>query len=120
MIPGEDVKIAGVNAGKVDSLDITKTAKAIVVLRITEPGFQDFRKDARCQIRPQGFIGEKFLDCTPTEPKRPGQPQAPKLDKIQNGRGKGQYLLPLSNTSTPVDLDLVNNIFRVPTRSACR
>lgn len=114
VIPGEDVKIAGVNVGKVDSLDITKDAKAIVVLNITEPGFQDFRKDARCQIRPQGFIGEKFVDCTPTEPKRPGQAQAPMLDKIQRGRGKGEYLLQVTNTSTPVDLDLVNNVFRLP------
>ena len=44
VIPGEDVKIAGVKVGKVDSLDVTEDFKAAVVLEITEPGYQDFRQ----------------------------------------------------------------------------
>ena len=34
VIPGEDVKIAGVKVGKVDSLDVTPDQKAAVVLHI--------------------------------------------------------------------------------------
>src|SRR5215207_3843188 len=64
VIPGEDVKIAGVKVGKIDSLDITNDEKAAVVLSITEGGFQDFRQDATCTIRPQSLIGEKFVECT--------------------------------------------------------
>ena len=46
-IPGEDVKIAGVKVGKIESLDVTKDNRAAVVLNITEPGFQDFRARRR-------------------------------------------------------------------------
>jgi ABC-type transporter Mla subunit MlaD len=114
IIPGEDVKIAGVKVGKVDSLDVTPQKKAAVVLRITKAGFDDFRQDATCTIRPQSLIGEKFVECAPTQPKPVGTPQAPSLTKIRNGKGKGQYLLPLKQTSTPVDIDLINNVLRKP------
>jgi ABC-type transporter Mla subunit MlaD len=116
VIPGEDVKIAGVKVGKIRSLDVTEAQQAAVVIEITEPGFQDFRKDATCTIRPQSLIGEKFVECTPTQPRGTGaQPAAP-LDKIRSGKGKGEYLLPVSQTSRPVDIDLVNNIMRLPYR----
>ena len=32
-------------------------------MNIADPGFQDFRSDATCLIRPQSLIGEKFVDC---------------------------------------------------------
>ena len=57
VIPGEDVKVAGVKVGSIDSLDITEDNKAAVVLKITDPGYQDFRQDAGCIVRPQGLIG---------------------------------------------------------------
>jgi len=116
VIPGEDVKIAGVKVGKVDSMDVTPDHKAAVVLRIDHPGFKDFRKDAECSIRPQSLIGEKFVECTPTQPRPEGAQQAPELGRIEKGPGKGQYLLPVTQTSKPVDLDLVNNTLRLPYR----
>src|SRR6185295_19744110 len=109
VIPGEDVKVAGVKVGKVDDLDVTPDQKAAVVLRIDKPGFKDFRRDAECTIRPQSLIGEKFVECTPTQPRPENAQPAPKLRKIDRGEGKGQYLLPVSQTSKPVDLDLLNN-----------
>lgn len=116
VIPGEDVKIAGVKAGKITDLDVNDAQEAVVVLNITEPGFQDFRKDATCTIRPQSLIGEKFVECTPTEPRGTGAQEAPKLERIEDGPGKGQYLLPSTQTGRPVDIDLVNNILRLPYR----
>ncbi len=116
VIPGEDVKIAGVKVGKIESLDVTPDHKAAVVLRIDRPGFDDFRQDAECTIRPQSLIGEKFVECTPTQPRPENAQPAPKLRKIERGEGKGQYLLPVSQTSKPVDLDLVNNTLRLPYR----
>jgi phospholipid/cholesterol/gamma-HCH transport system substrate-binding protein len=116
VIAGEDVKIAGVKVGKVESLDVTPDHKAAVVLRIDRPGFDDFRTDAECSIRPQSLIGEKFVECTPTQPRPEGAQQAPKLRRIDRGEGRGQYLLPVSQTSKPVDLDLVNNTLRLPYR----
>jgi ABC-type transporter Mla subunit MlaD len=116
VIPGEDVKIAGVKVGKVESMDVTPDHRAAVVLRIDRPGFDDFRRDAECQIRPQSLIGEKFVECTPTQPRPEGAQKAPPLQRIERGPGKGQYLLPVTQTSKPVDLDLVNNTLRLPYR----
>jgi ABC-type transporter Mla subunit MlaD len=116
VIPGEDVKVAGVKIGKIDSLDVTEDNKAAVVLDITDPGYQDFRNDAECTVRPQGLIGERFVECELTQARPAGTEPPPKLDKIQDGPGKGQYLLPVENTSKAVDLDLINNIMREPVR----
>jgi virulence factor Mce-like protein len=116
VIPGEDVKIAGVKVGKIESLDVTPDHKAAVVLRIDRAGFDDFRTDAECTIRPQSLIGEKFVECTPTQPRPENAQKAPALPTIKNGPGKGQHLLPVTRTSKPVDLDLVNNTLRLPYR----
>ncbi|HXS44880.1 MAG TPA: MlaD family protein, partial [Solirubrobacteraceae bacterium] len=120
VIPGEDVKIAGVKVGRVESLDVTLDQRAAVVLRIEKPGFKDFRADATCQIRPQSLIGEKFVECAPTQPRPPGAQLPPPLHKIEDGAGKGQYLLPVDRTAKTVDLDLVNNILRLPYRQRLR
>jgi ABC-type transporter Mla subunit MlaD len=116
VIPGEDVKISGVKVGKIQSLDVTPDNKAAVVLDITDAGFKDFRKDATCTIRPQSLIGERYVECTPTQPRADGDREAPELPKIKKGAGKGEYLLPASNTIKPVDIDLVGNIARLPYR----
>jgi phospholipid/cholesterol/gamma-HCH transport system substrate-binding protein len=116
VIPGEDVKISGVKVGKIQSLDVTPDNKAAVVLNITEPGFKDFRKDATCTIRPQSLIGERYVECTPTQPRAEGDAPAPELRQIKKGAGKGEFLLPDSQTIKPVDLDLVGNIMRLPYR----
>jgi phospholipid/cholesterol/gamma-HCH transport system substrate-binding protein len=114
VIPGEDVKVAGVKVGKVDSLDVTKDFKAVVVLDIKDEAYQDFRRDAECMIRPQSLIGEKFVECEPTQVRQAAAQPPPALERIEDGKGKGQYLLPVENTSKPVDLDLINDITRQP------
>ncbi|HEY8637829.1 MAG TPA: MlaD family protein [Solirubrobacteraceae bacterium] len=116
VIPGEDVKIAGVKVGKIGKLDVTPDKRAAIVLDIQKPGFGDFRTDATCSIRPQSLIGEKFVECTPTQPRQTGAPIPPPLQKITNGPGKGQFLLPVTNTTHTIDLDLLNNILRMPYR----
>jgi len=116
LVPGEDVKVAGVKVGAIESLDVTRDNKAAIVLRIDDPAFKDFKQDAFCTIRLQSLIGEKFVACIPTQPKSPNSEPAPALRKITRGDGKGQYLLPVTNTSAPVDLDMLNNIMRLPER----
>lgn len=113
---GEQVRVAGVPVGTIQSLDVTPDKKAAVVLDVTDGGYQDFRSDAHCTIRPQSLIGEQYVECEPTLPRAAGQPEAPPLDKIEEGPGKGQYLLPVANTSSPVGIDLINDIMRVPQR----
>lgn len=114
--PGEDVKVAGVKVGAIDSLDVTPDRKAVIVLRIDDPAFRDFRQDATCTIRLQSLIGEKFVECVPTQPHDPNAQLPPFLHKITRGPGTGQYLLPVTNTSSPVDIDLLANIMREPER----
>ena len=116
VIPGEDVKVAGVKVGKVDSMDVTRDFKAVVVLDIQDPAYQDFRSDASCQVRPQSLIGEKFVECEPTQARAADAEPPPALRKIDRGEGEGQYLLPVENTQQSVDLDLINNIMRLPYR----
>src|SRR5437763_9554791 len=109
-VPGEDVKVAGAKVGKIESLHVTPDNKAAVVLNIKNSGFTPFHTNAQCTIRPQSLIGETFAECSP------GSSAAPVLPTIQHGDGKGQHLLPVSHTSSPVDIDEINDIMREPTR----
>ncbi|HWT93533.1 MAG TPA: MlaD family protein [Solirubrobacteraceae bacterium] len=117
VIPGEDVRISGVNVGKIDALEVTRDNRAAVVLKITKAGFQDFRQDASCMIRPQSLIGERFVECSLTKPRQAGEQAPPPLKEIPDGEeGAGQLLLPVTNTVKPVDIDLINNVTRLPER----
>src|SRR3954465_6465782 len=135
VVPGEQVRVAGATAGRVKSVDVSTEdeiasledgahavpGKAVVVMEIENSGFKDFRQDASCLIRPQSLIGEKYIDCTPTEPRAPGTEPPPSLEKLGDGvPGSGQYLLPLENNGTTVDLDLIQNIQRLPYRDRFR
>jgi phospholipid/cholesterol/gamma-HCH transport system substrate-binding protein len=125
VVPGEAVRVAGANVGSVASVDVTmpgepvdkdgkaEPGKAVVVLSITDSGFQDFRDDASCLIRPQSLLGEKYIDCEPTQPRPSGSPLPPPLKVIPDGQpGAGERFLPLENNGQAVDLDLINNIMR--------
>ncbi|HKH23564.1 MAG TPA: MlaD family protein [Solirubrobacterales bacterium] len=135
VVKGEQVRIAGATVGTVKSVDVSGNdeivseeggphavpGKAVVVMDITDSGFKDFRADASCIIRPQSLIGEKYVDCTPTQPRAPGSPLPPPLQQIDDDQpGSGQYLLPLENNGKTVDIDLINNIQRLPFRDRFR
>ncbi len=89
-------------------------------MNITDDAFKDFREDASCIIRPQSLIGEKLVDCTPTQPRAAGQEPPPELEQIEDGPGEGQYLLPLENNGKSVDIDLIQNINRASYRDRFR
>jgi virulence factor Mce-like protein len=115
VISGEDVKVDGVKVGTVGSVAPTPQGKAAVTLDIANPGFQNFRADASCTIKPQALIGEKYVDCLPTQPRAEGAPLPPSLQKIPAGQeGAGDWLLPVKNTSSPVGIDLVGDINHLP------
>ncbi|HET6831050.1 MAG TPA: MlaD family protein [Solirubrobacterales bacterium] len=127
LVNGEDVRIAGATVGTVEEVTVslpgeTVTAdggeepgKAVAVLDITDSGFEDFLADASCLIRPQSLLGEKYVECVPTQPRAPGSEAPPALEQIPDGEiGAGQYRLPIENNGKQVDLDLVNNITRQP------
>ena len=128
VVNGEDVRINGADVGSVESVTVAMPGepvsqqdgrlvpapgKAIVVLKIDDPAFQDFRADASCQVRTQALIGEKFVDCRPTLPRAPGSPPAPPLHEVPDGQpGAGEHLLPLQQNGTSVEPDLVQDILR--------
>ena len=129
VVPGEQVRVAGATVGTVKAVDVSNEdeiasdeggphavpGKAVVVMQIDNAGFKDFRQDASCLIRPQSLIGEKYIDCTPTQPRAPGTEPPPSLEKIPDGQtGSGQYFLPLENNGKTIDLDLIQNINRLP------
>jgi ABC-type transporter Mla subunit MlaD len=131
MVKGEQVRIAGANVGTIESVSVSLPGetvayekdgkgkavpgKAIIVMNISDPSFQDWRQDASCLIRPQSLIGEKFVDCRPTLPRAPHAQPAPPLEKIPSGQpGAGEYLLPLGSNGTSVDPDLINDIQTLP------
>ena len=100
MVTGEQVRVAGANVGEIESVSVSRPGepvaykngkpvavpgKAIIVMSIEDPGFQDFRKDASCLIRPQSLIGEKFVDCRPSLPRAPGSPAAAAAEEARIG-----------------------------------
>jgi ABC-type transporter Mla subunit MlaD len=104
LIAGQDVKVAGARVGSVEAVRLTPQRKARVVMRI-DPGFAPFRANAECNIRPQSLIGEKFVECDP------GTPDARPLRKAGEAP-----TVPLEQSHSPVDLDVVFTALRLPLR----
>lgn len=111
-----DVRVAGARVGSVESVDVDGRGRAVLVLRIDDPGFQAFRTDAECSILPQSIIGERYVDCRPTQARAPDSPAPPLLRAVQVDGGP-QHLLPIERTARPIDLDLVGNMWREPQRA---
>ncbi|MGN6188735.1 MAG: MlaD family protein [Conexibacter sp.] len=90
--PGSPVRIAGVNVGKVKSVDrYKKTNLTDVTMEIQDAGLP-IHQDATLKIRPRIFLeGNFFVDL------RPGSPSAP---EVPDGGTIGS-----AQTSTPVQLD---------------
>jgi phospholipid/cholesterol/gamma-HCH transport system substrate-binding protein len=116
VIPGEDVRVAGVRVGHVEAVEVTPDVRAALVLRIEDAAHRDFRADAECLVRPQSLIGERFVECEPTQARGADAAAPPPLRRIARGPGEGQHLLPVERTGTTVDLDLINSIMREPYR----
>ncbi|MBM4273437.1 MAG: outer membrane lipid asymmetry maintenance protein MlaD [Deltaproteobacteria bacterium] len=61
--PGASVEVAGVEVGRVESIQITGTDRARLVLRMNS-GVQ-IKDDAIASIRTKGIIGDKFVKLSP-------------------------------------------------------
>jgi phospholipid/cholesterol/gamma-HCH transport system substrate-binding protein len=109
-VPGEDVRISGAPVGSIQSLSVTKGYQAAVTIAITNPAFTPFHQNATCAIRPQSLIGERYVDC------EAGSSNTPALTKITRGPGSGSYYLPVTRTSSPIDADIVQDIYQLPIR----
>ena len=103
-VPGEQVRIAGAPVGTISALSVTRQNLAAVTLSISNHDFIPWYANATCTIRPQSLIAERYVDCTPgTSNQRP-------LPRIRHGYGTGSHLLPVTQTSSPIDPDIVQSI----------
>jgi ABC-type transporter Mla subunit MlaD len=105
LIPGQLVKVAGAKAGTITNVTVTSNFKARIEASI-ESQFMPFRTNATCIIRPEGLISENYIDCNP------GSPPAPILTS-QHGLPP---TVPVQNTTEPVSILDLFNIFNLPTR----
>ena len=107
IVKGGDLKIGGVKAGETTDLRLTESEpyRTIVEAKVTEPGFDSLRTDARCDVRQQSLIGEYFIDCDLGDAK----------ERIPDG-GR----IPVERTSSTIPPDLINDVMRRPYRERFR
>jgi phospholipid/cholesterol/gamma-HCH transport system substrate-binding protein len=102
LIPGQDVRIAGANVGTVTDVRVTPDHRARISMKL-DRRFAPFKADADCFIAPQSLIGERFIQCAPgTAGAKPLPGDVPTV--------------PVTNTHSPVDPDLIAATFRLPVR----
>jgi len=111
-VPGEQVRVAGAPVGTISALSVTKQNLAAVTLSINNRDFTPFYTNATCTIRPQSLIAERYVDCAP------GTVGHARLRQIKSGYGAGNYLLPVSQTSSPIDPDIVQDISQESVRES--
>ncbi len=107
---GEQMKVAGVPAGKVTKIDLCYTDRhsgcqnplhALVTVNVSQTGFGSFHQDAFCQSRPQSLIGEYFINCDPGN-------SGP---VIKSGSTIG-----INHTQSTIPGDLLQSVMRLPFR----
>lgn len=112
---GADVRVAGANVGSIDKIFVTNKDEAAVVMSIVDPAFQKFHVDAKCRIRLQSLIGEKFVECDPGTVSKPELGPDPEDDNDPQRR-----LVTSKNTKSPVDTDELLDAMREPERERFR
>ena len=106
--PNSPVRIAGVEVGKVTSVQPTAKGSdaAVVTMRINDNG-RPIHADATAKIRPRIFLeGNFFVDLTA------GSADKPVLEDGDT--------IPATQTATPVQLDQVLKALKAPTRAAAQ
>src|SRR3954463_6017973 len=103
--PNSPVRIAGVEVGKVNSVEAAdpKTGAAKVDIEMQDKGLP-IHKDAQLKVRPRIFLeGNMFVDV------QPGTPESPVL--------KSGGSIPPSRTAAPVQFEQVLRVLQRDTRS---
>lgn len=110
-----DVRVAGIEVGRVRSVSLDQTdpvvPRAVAIIAISDRRAMDFRADATCAIKSATLLGDRYVDCVLTRPRKEAEDAPPPL-AVREGKRQ----LPVTQTSSPVDPDLFFDIFRLPVR----
>jgi virulence factor Mce-like protein len=101
-----DVRIAGVNVGKVRKKELDKGGNATRLTLTIEPGYAPLPRDSKAILRQKTLLGETYVELTP------GSPSAGKLEDGDT--------LASSHVEPTVELDEILSIFDKPTKQAFR
>ena len=116
---GMDVRVSGLRVGTLRGVELDQRVpsipRAVAIIEITDPAVANFRSDATCAIRSASLLGDRVIECKPTQKHPAGAPTPPPLRAITVD-GERQHVLGVTNTSSPIDPDLVLDIFRLPVR----
>src|SRR3954466_11300712 len=101
--PNSAVRIAGVEVGKVKSVEtLSRDGKARMEIEVQKKGLP-LHKDAQIKLRPRIFLeGNMFVDI------QPGSPESPEL--------KSGETVPANHTSAPVQFEEVLRTLQSDTR----
>lgn len=102
LIPGNIVRMDGVEVGQIDSVSLAHGQAAVKVK--LQPSALPLHQDATAKIRPVTLLGERFIDLDR------GSANAPVLSE--------PMVIPVDHTSRAVDLDEVLNSLDDPTSTA--
>ena len=104
LVKEADVRLAGVNVGKVKKKELGKGGRTTLVEMEIDDRFAPIGRDARAILRQKSLLGETYVEITP------GSPGAPRLD--DGGT------LARANVDDTVELDEVFRVFDPKTRDA--
>src|SRR5215208_7658161 len=101
-----DVRIAGVNVGKLRKKELDPAGNRTLATVELEPKYAPIKRDARAILRQKTLLGESFLELTPGTSSAPNLPEG--------------AILPDSQVVPTVQLDEIFNAFDPQTRQAFR
>jgi phospholipid/cholesterol/gamma-HCH transport system substrate-binding protein len=101
---GSTVKVAGVPAGIVTSLTVTRQGLARAVLTL-DPGAAPIGSGASVQVRPTDLLGEHYAQLN--------------VGNLNQPQPSGSFI-PDTRTSAPVELDQILNMLNVDVRTRLR
>jgi virulence factor Mce-like protein len=104
LVEQADVRIAGLNVGKVAVKSLDEGASATVAELEIEPEYAPIPRDTRATLRQKGLLGETYVELSP------GTASGPKLEDGD--------MLPTGAAQETVEIDEIVRTFDRPTRQA--
>jgi phospholipid/cholesterol/gamma-HCH transport system substrate-binding protein len=103
-----DVRMAGVNVGKVKKKELDKGSARTVVEMEINPDFAPIAKDSKVILRQKTLLGESYIEVSPGHRKLHGKPNT-----LDDGAE-----LPVAQVENTVELDEIFSAFDKDTRAA--